>query len=244
MWDQSTDRPRVRQRCSKTCSSSTVSWWHRATKLGREMATGSFGRLGRRHEVGVVGEARVAADPEVVLHPALGGQPVVVPPHGVEDGRAPHALEAGHGVGVGVGEDVADVERARHRGRRGVDGEDLVAGGGPVEGVDALVLPAGRPGRLEALEARASRGSPARAGRRGRPVRSASGMIGLPYPACSGSTTPPPARWRPLRLREPGPGRPCTCAGRRSTACPTSATAGSPWSSTCSAATCCSAGWT
>jgi len=36
----------------------------------------------------------------------------------VEDGLAPHPVEAGHGVGVGVGEDVPDVERSRDRGRR------------------------------------------------------------------------------------------------------------------------------
>ena len=86
-----------------------------------------FGGLVRRDEVGVEGQARVAADPEVVLHPPLGGQAVVVPAHRVEDGLAPHAPEAGHGVGVGVGEDVADVEGARHGGWRGVDGVDLRA---------------------------------------------------------------------------------------------------------------------
>ena len=48
---------------------------------------------------------------------------------------------------------MADVEGARHRGRWGVDGEDLVAGGRAVEGVDALRLPAGRPDGLQALEA-------------------------------------------------------------------------------------------
>ena len=51
---------------------------------------------------------------------------------------------------------------------------------------------------------RASRGS--RSGRSAgsaEPVASVS-MIGLPYPACSGSTTPPPARWRRCELRTPG----------------------------------------
>ena len=68
-------------------------------------------------------------------------------------------------------------------------------------------------------------------------------MIGLPYPACSSSTTPPPARWRPSGCGSPV-GCPCTCAGRPSTASRISATAGSPWSSTCSAGTCSSSGWT
>ncbi len=47
---------------------------------------------------------------------------------------------------------MADVERAGHRGRRSVDGEDLIAGGGAVEGVDPLGLPPGSPGGLEAFE--------------------------------------------------------------------------------------------
>ena len=64
----------------------------------------------RRLEVGVVGQRRVHADPEVVLHAPLGGQPVVVPPHRVEHRPAPHALEAGDDIGVRVGEDVADVQ--------------------------------------------------------------------------------------------------------------------------------------
>ena len=99
---------------------------------------------------------------------------------------------------------MADVERARHRGRRGVDGEHLVTGGRAVERVDAVGLPPGRPGRLEALEAGLVGDAPTRC-RRGRlgPFV-CSGMIGLPYPACSSSTTPPPAEVAPLRLREPG----------------------------------------
>ena len=84
-------------------------------------------RLLRRREVGVVRQRRVAAHAEVVLHPALGGQAVVVPAHRVEDLLAAHPLEAGDQVGVGVGEDVADVQRARHGRRRGVDRVDLLA---------------------------------------------------------------------------------------------------------------------
>ena len=69
-------------------------------------------RLGRGGEVGVVGDRRVAADPEVVLDPALGRQAVVVPPDRVEDDLAAHALEAGDEVGLGEREDVPDVQRA------------------------------------------------------------------------------------------------------------------------------------
>ena len=70
-------------------------------------------RLLRRREVGVVGQRRVAAHAVVVLHPALGRQAVVVPAHRVEDLLAAHPLVAGDQVGVRVGEDVADVQRAR-----------------------------------------------------------------------------------------------------------------------------------
>ncbi len=42
----------------------------------------------------VVGQRRVAAHPEVVLHPTLGGHAVVVPPHRVEDLAPVHPLEA------------------------------------------------------------------------------------------------------------------------------------------------------
>ena len=66
----------------------------------------------RRDEVRVVGQGRVATDPEVVLDPALGGQAVVVPADRVEDCLAGHPLVAGNDVGLGVGEDVTDVERA------------------------------------------------------------------------------------------------------------------------------------
>src|SRR5690606_32160556 len=107
----------------------------------------------RRAEVGVVGERRVAAGPRHELDAALDVEPVVVPAHGVEDLLAPHALVPGDGVGVGVGADVARVQRARHGRRRRVDREDLVARLRAVEPVGALVGPALAPLGLEALEA-------------------------------------------------------------------------------------------
>ena len=83
--------------------------------------------------------ARVAADVEVVLHAPLGGEPVVVPAHRVEDVPPAHALVARDDVGLRVAEDVADVQRARHRRRRRVDDEGLVAppGAGPSGGCPA-----------------------------------------------------------------------------------------------------------
>ena len=111
-------------------------------------------RLGRRGEVGVVGQRGVAAHAVVVLHATLGRQAVVVPAHRVEDGLPAHPLEAGDQVGVGVGEDVADVQAAAHGRRRGVDGVDVLARLGAVEGVGVLLLPPPRPGGLEALQRR------------------------------------------------------------------------------------------
>ncbi len=109
--------------------------------------------LGGR-EVGVVGQRRVAAHAEVVLHPALGRQAVVVPAHRVEHLEAAHPLEPRDQVGVRVGEDVADVQRPRHRRGRRVDRVDLLAGLRPVEGVGVVVLPALRPGGLEPFQRR------------------------------------------------------------------------------------------
>src|ERR1700689_2213801 len=97
--DQSTDSPIRRQACSKACSSRSVSRWQSTTKLRRETWAGwpswrgggprARGRLaglpGGRHEPRVIGQRRVAADVKVVLHPALGGQAVVIPADRVED---------------------------------------------------------------------------------------------------------------------------------------------------------------
>ena len=92
---------------SKTCSSSAVSRWHSSTKLRRETGTrvasvglaGGCRSRGRRAGTGRSGRRSV-------LHPALGGQAVVVPADRVEDLAAAHPLEPGDGVGVGVREDV------------------------------------------------------------------------------------------------------------------------------------------
>ena len=93
----------------------------------------------------------VAAHVEVVLDAPLGGEPVVVPADGVVDVLAAHATVAGQHVGVRVGEDVADVEGARHRGGRGVDHEGLVPRAVRVPAVHAaalpLLVPAGLRGR-------------------------------------------------------------------------------------------------
>ena len=115
---------------------------------------------------------------------------------------------------------MADVQRARHRGRRGVDGVDSRRG-----------RPTGRSGRCRPPPSgptrwprgprdRASRGSrPARTARPGAIPSRPCVMIGLPYPACSGSTTPPPARWRRSGCGSPG-GCPCTSAARPCTTSP------------------------
>ena len=111
----------------------------------------------RRLEALDVGLARVAADAVVVLDAPLGGQAVVVPAHRVEDLLAGHALVAGDRVGVGVAEHVAHVQRAADGGRRRVDREDLVTGGGAVERVDPVGFPYRGPAILDAIERRSVR---------------------------------------------------------------------------------------
>ena len=103
-------------------------------------------------EVGVVGERRVAADAEVVLHPALGGQAVVVPAHRVEDLAAAHAVEPGQRIDLDVAEHGAEVELTADRGRRRVDGVDLGPVLRAVEAVGVLRVPDGVPLGLETLE--------------------------------------------------------------------------------------------
>ena len=185
-------------------------------------------RLLRGHEVGVVGQRRVAGHAEIGLHPAFGRQAVVVPPHGVEHLPAPHAPVAGDGVGLHVAEDRSHVQRPRHRRRGGVDGEDLVPRGTGVEPVGALLVPRGGPTLLQAVEGRLV-GDPGRAGRGGRHDR-------VTVPGCCTFTTPPRARSAPsssaTRARSP-----CTCVARPSTTCPTSATGGPTSPSTSSGAT-------
>ncbi len=117
------------------------------------LAAGVVAALERRDKRGVVGERRVDANAVVVLHPALGGQAVVVPAHRVEDRFALHTLVARDEVHVRVAEHVTDVQASRGRRRRGVHGEDVLAGGAlTVETVGALVLPRFPPLRLKPFE--------------------------------------------------------------------------------------------
>ena len=106
----------------------------------------------RRCEVGVVRQRGIALHAVVVLHPAFGGQAVVVPSHWIEDRFATHALVAGDGVGVGVTEDVADMERAAHGRGRSIDRVHAISGGGAIEGIGAVGVPGRAPAGLEALE--------------------------------------------------------------------------------------------
>ncbi|CAB4858439.1 unannotated protein [freshwater metagenome] len=108
--------------------------------------------LGWRLERRVVGQARIASHAEVVLHPALSRQAVVVPAHGVEHLEAAHALVARHAVGVGVREHVAHVQRPAHGRRGSVDRVHLLAGLRPIERVEAGGLPDFSPLRLDAVE--------------------------------------------------------------------------------------------
>jgi hypothetical protein len=100
----------------------------------------------------VARQRRIASHAEVVLHPALRRETVVVPPHRIEDLVAAHPVEPSHQVGVGVALHRPEVQRAARRGRRGVDRVDLVAGLRAVEPVRAVGLPPLAPGGLQAIE--------------------------------------------------------------------------------------------
>src|SRR6185437_1779432 len=63
-----------------------------------------------------------------------------------------HPLVARDRVGVGVGEDMADVQRAAHRRRRRVDRVDALTWSRAVERVGALALPRLAPLALEAVQ--------------------------------------------------------------------------------------------
>ena len=101
---------------------------------GHEVAPGDAHRLARRpvrrHERRVVAERRVTPHVEVVLHPALGGQAVVVPADRVEHGLAAHPLEPRDRVGVGERADVPDVQRPADGQRGSVNGEDRLTRAG------------------------------------------------------------------------------------------------------------------
>ena len=74
------------------------------------------------------------------LDQPFGGQAIVVETHRIEDVVAVHPPEAGHEVGLAVGIGVAQMQVARHRRRRRIDGVEGVASV-RVELVDALFLP-------------------------------------------------------------------------------------------------------
>jgi len=67
-------------------------------------------RFWRWRELRIVRQRGVAPDAVVVLDPSLGGEPVVVPAHRIEDGLAAHAPEARDEIGVGVGIGAANVK--------------------------------------------------------------------------------------------------------------------------------------
>ena len=98
--------------------------------------------------------AWVAANAVVRLDSAFGRQAVVVPAYWVEDGLAGHPLVAGNGVGVGVAEYVADVQRAADSWRWRVDRKDVVPDRRLVERVRAVGVPLGCPAFFDAVECR------------------------------------------------------------------------------------------
>ena len=141
---------------------------------------------------------------EVVLHPALGGEPVVVPPDRVEHLLAAHALEPRDRVGVGEGENVPDVQLPADGQRRGVDGEDVATRGGPVKRVLRRPLPTGATTSPRCRQARAcpARGWPGARGARGPGGNRCSWRQGylMAGPRCG-------CAWRPAGCLVAGPAR-------------------------------------
>src|SRR5579859_5311048 len=98
---------------------------------------------GRRGELRIVGQRRLAPHVVVVLHPALGRQPVVVPPDRVEHRLAAHPLIPRDDVGVAERADVPDVQSPADGQRGCVDRVDLAARRGAVKLVLRPRLPTG-----------------------------------------------------------------------------------------------------
>ena len=111
-------------------------------KFGRETEIGCFSGFSGGTNDGSYGSDGSQRTPKVVLHATLGRQSVVVPPHRIEHFLAAHALIARHDVGVRVGEDVADMKRSAHRGRRRVDRVDLRSRARAIESIGTFALPA------------------------------------------------------------------------------------------------------
>jgi hypothetical protein len=105
----------------------------------RPFRGGAGGRF--KPQILLVGHVDVGPNMEIVLHAPLGWQTVVIPAHGIEDVFAEHPLLADEDVGVGVAEDVADMQRAGDGRRRRVDDEGLLSRAPGIEAVDALIAP-------------------------------------------------------------------------------------------------------
>ena len=143
---------------------------HSSMKFGRDTDTGCFAGLSRRHERRIVRQRRIAAHAVVVLHAALGRQSVVVPSHRIEHRLAAHPLKPRDDVGVGVREDVADVERPADGRRRRVDRDTpRRAARRAVEAIDAGSPPSGQSTCFEAFERRFF----------GKPQTETSGSVGV-----------------------------------------------------------------
>ena len=102
----------------------------------------------------VVRHCGVAANAVEVLDTPLSRQAVIVPADGIEDVLASHSLEARDQIGMGIGEDVADMQRARHRRWGSVDAVHIGAALGSHERVGVVGLPARDPLVLKTLQRR------------------------------------------------------------------------------------------
>src|SRR5262249_37682135 len=171
---------------------------------------------GRRHEARVIRQRGVAPDVEVVLHPALGRQPVVVPADRVEHLLAAHALVPRDDVGVAERADVPDVQLPADGQRGSVDGVNLATRRGAVKLVLRPNSPTGeticpRCRQAWACPARGWPCAPAAPGSRcscnkvsKMLVRGDTAFWGTPHPRWPGIPLPEPSSWA-LRFLPLGP---------------------------------------
>ena len=132
--------------------------------------------------------------------------------------RSPACAGSGRWRRCGCREHVADVQRARTPSAAGVSMEKTCvarrragrSGRCPSSSQRGAHAPRGPRARLVGQPRRLSSGR----------IRSSSAMIGLPYPACCASTTPPRATVAPARACASRARCRCTCAARPSTTSP------------------------
>ena len=96
-----------------------------------------------RFKCRVIGNFRVAGDVIVVLNAAFGREAVVIPAYRVEYRFSLHALVSGDDVGLGVAEDVSDMQRTGNGRRRCINHKAVVPALGRIVFVNFVGAPVG-----------------------------------------------------------------------------------------------------